>query len=91
MTGRFANRTTKGEIPHSAYRKGPVKERGLLKIPREGVEPSHPKVTDFESVASANSAIWAKVILQGYAAVSLQCKPSILTYGLELPNYEMVT
>ena len=28
-------------------------------VPRAGVEPAHPKIQDFESSASANSAIWA--------------------------------
>ena len=28
-------------------------------VPRAGVEPAHPKKQDFESSASANSAIWA--------------------------------
>ena len=31
-------------------------------VPREGVEPSLPKEPDFESGASANSAIWASKI-----------------------------
>ena len=30
-----------------------------MKIPRPGVEPGRPKAQDFESSASANSAIWA--------------------------------
>ena len=31
----------------------------LEMVPRAGVEPAHPKIQDFESSASANSAIWA--------------------------------
>ena len=30
-----------------------------LRVPRPGVEPGHPKIPDFESGASTNSAIWA--------------------------------
>ena len=45
-----------------------------FKVPRVGVEPTLPKEPDFESSASANSAIWAKVMLQVYAPVLRQCK-----------------
>ena len=31
----------------------------MVMVPRPGVEPGRPKAQDFESSASANSAIWA--------------------------------
>gem|GEM_PF-2758043 len=45
-------------------------------VPRPGVEPGRPKAQDFESSASANSAIWA--YLKGYeeSTLAAECKYS---------------
>ena len=64
MTEREADRTTKGEPPARNFyqfvgTKKPHNFVRLKMVPRAGVEPAHPKIQDFESSASANSAIWA--------------------------------
>ena len=44
-----------------------------IKVPEVGVEPTHPKVHEFESCASANSATPARdsVVYSGYVAMSM--------------------
>lgn len=57
-TGAKAIRYFKEYEEFCRHKKAPS-ENEAFKIPRPGVEPGRPKAQDFESSASANSAIWA--------------------------------
>ena len=51
-------------------------------VPRVGVEPTLPKEPDFESSASANSAIWAHLRMCEESDLPDECKASFERYIL---------
>ena len=48
-----------------------------MMVPKVGIEPTYPKVHDFESCASANSATPAGYVMQSISNSGLMVKPHL--------------